>query len=430
MKSYKKIYDLYIEKDEEFLIKYIVPEHYVDENNVTDDFAITFLQNELNTLLNSFVNGGFSYKGYLLYPLNKDLSQENKRKIKRLNKIAVFLNSEGYDFSNSIKKYKRDINSRNCAIILSALYQDYSQIKSKSTKEVKKLKCQEFKISSYKKNDIGYLRPLNKLKEYANKNLKSHLSGFYLHGSFSTKDYIKGWSDVDTLSIISKETINDPRKILKVRDLIYHSRRFYYEMDPLQHHGTMVMTEYDLSSYCQTYFPIPVFRYSKSFFKDDKQMQFKNRDFSSEALKSLFWFVSYFRKMNIEKKYSLDSYETKNLLHATTLFPTLYLQAKGKVMYKKFSFNKAKKDFKKEEWDIIEYVSSLRKNWKGLGTLPLIKLFSNINPLSCYQANARILDIFDSTTKKNDVNIKKICEEMYNFSEQAWNKIKKNAKLR
>ena len=106
MKSYKKIYDFYIEKDEESLIKYLIPEHYVDENSVETDFAITFMQNELNTLLNSFVNGGFSYKGYLLYPLNKDLSQENKRKIKRLNKIAVLLNDKEYDFSNSIKKHK------------------------------------------------------------------------------------------------------------------------------------------------------------------------------------------------------------------------------------------------------------------------------------------------------------------------------------
>ena len=314
--------------------------------------------------------------------------------------------------------------------MLSSLYQDYTQIKSKSTKKVKKLKCQEFKISSYKKNDIGYLRPLNKLKEFADKNLKSYLSGFYLHGSFSTKDYIKGWSDVDTLSIISKETIKDPRKILKVRDMIYYSRKLYYEMDPLQHHGTMVITEYDFSSYCQTYFPIPVFKYSKSFFKDDKGMQFKNRDFSSEALKSLFWFVSYFRKMNIEKKYSLDSYETKNLLHATTLFPTLYLQAKGKVMYKKFSFNKAKKDFKKDKWDVIDNISLMRYNWKNIGTIPLIDIFSNVNPLLCYQINTRIIDIFKNAGEKNNIDVKKIIKGMLNFSEDAWSKIKKNVKIK
>ena len=98
----------------------------------------------------------------------------------------------------------KKINNKNFALILSSLYLDLSQIKNNNTKLIKKPKCKEFDIKNYKKSDFEYLRPLDELKDYAEKKLKGNALGFYLHGSLATKDYIKGWSDVDTTIIISK----------------------------------------------------------------------------------------------------------------------------------------------------------------------------------------------------------------------------------
>ena len=76
MKRYKQIYDYYLEEDEENSIADIVPGHYIEQNidkeKISAEYAIRFLQNNLNTLLGSFINGGFSYKGYLIYPLVQD----------------------------------------------------------------------------------------------------------------------------------------------------------------------------------------------------------------------------------------------------------------------------------------------------------------------------------------------------------------------
>ena len=432
MEKYRKIDEFYIERDEEAFIEYLLPQHCIDqkieENKADIDYYVRFLQNELNNLLNSFLNGGFSYKGFIFYPFIKDVSKDNINKIKKLKKIADFLNENGYDFSGSIKSYKGCINAKSFAAILSALYRDFSFIKNKDVNHTKKGKCKEFEIRSYNKSDLEYLKPLNELKGYANSDLNQYLLGFYLHGSFATKDYIRGWSDVDTLSIISKRTIDDPELLLKLREKFYNMRYFFYKIDPLQHHGSIIIGEYDLKNYCQTYFPIPIFSYAKSFFKNDAVNQLMSRDFSSEAITRLFWFVNHFRRLNIENRFKLGSYDTKTLLHIITLFPSIYLQSKGKLVYKKFSFGIAKKDFKKEVWNVMDGVSSIRSNWKYSSTIPLMHSISKINPLLCYQLNSRVLDLFKDIRKVNKIDTKTIIKTMFKLSEEAWSMVKEDVK--
>ena len=106
----RKINGFYVGDDEDHLIKYIIPEHYIDSNlnkkDIDADFALRFMQNELNEIVNSFLNGGFSNTGYVFYPLVKGVSRESMGKMERLRKIASFLHEEGHDFSSCIKSKK------------------------------------------------------------------------------------------------------------------------------------------------------------------------------------------------------------------------------------------------------------------------------------------------------------------------------------
>lgn len=421
MRSYRVIDKHYLQDDEERLIRHILPARYVRHNlsEIDADYALKFLQNELNELLHSFVNGGFSYKGYLLFPLVKGISKNNLHRINGLKEIASFLNEKGHDFSGSINSYGNLGNSVNFAKILSSLYDDLSHAKSKSPKSIKKPKCPEFNIDDYKKADLEYLRPLLELKEYAGVNLRKHLAGFYLHGSFATRDYVKGWSDVDTLAIVSKETISNPKKLLELRKKMYYMRHFLYKIDPLQHHGSIVISEYDLQNYCRAYFPVEIFRYSRSFFKDSIT-SISARDHSQEALSRLFWLVSYFRGLKHKESRNMGAYELKNLLHSITLFPSIYLNAKNIFVYKKFSFGIARKDFTQKEWKVIDDAGAIRANWREFGRLPLVALGSKINPLLAYQLNSKIMSLFN----KMDIDSKYLVEGMFNLSEEAWRKIK------
>ena len=418
-----------ITEDEEKLPHLLLPQQYIDNNlnkNLDADYALRFMQNELNFLLNSFLNGGFSARGYIIYPLIKDVSSDNITRIRRLKNLAIFLDKNGFDFKNSIKKSKNRIGAWEFASRLSALYMDFNSIKSGGISK-KKPSCRELDLREYSKSDSSYLKPLQELKDYANKNLKQYLAGFYLHGSLATKDYIKGWSDVDTFGIVSESSMNNPKSLIELRDRICHIRYFFHKVDPLQHHGAILASECDFGNYCPAYFPLQVLKYAKSFFGHDEPIKYDERDFSNEALARLHWFVKYFRNISEKGEISLNSYDAKTLLHSVTLFPTLYLQAKGIIVYKKFSFDIAKKDFSRDCWKAIDNASLTRNKWKRFPRLPLADFLSKINPLLFYQLNFRVIDLVRSSGMKNNINAGSIAKGMLGLSEEAWKKVRKNA---
>jgi len=428
MIEYDKKLETYLDKGESKFAKFINPQYFIEyciSNNkpIKDQSVINFLQDELKDLLQSFLNSGFSHKGFILYPFIKDISKENKNKIKNLFVVINYLNNRNYDFSYSISNFKKykTINSRSFAILISSLYKDFGNIKKNSKKTVKKPPCKEIIISDYK--DKEYIKPVFDLKNFAEKKLKKYLLGFYIHGSLSTKDYVKGWSDLDTLAVVNKKTISNHKDLLLLRDLLYKSRKFFYLIDPLQHHSHFILTEYDLDYYPEAYFPSTLFKYSVSFFNPDNIKKIKTREDNIKRIHTLFYFVNYFRNLYSNKKYKLGSYDTKFLLHAITLFPALYLQAKGKKVYKKYSFDIAKKDFDNKEWQIIKEVENIRKNWSKIKT-SFIKNYSKINPLFAYQLNAKYLDYFGNIKNSNKEDIRFLVDNMFELSEKAWKKIK------
>ena len=419
----------FLKTPEKRLLKYINPSSFISdalEKNkpIEKNVLINFLQDELHDLLNSFLNGGFSNKGFILYPLVKDVSKENAGRVLRIMSIIKYLENKGIEFKNSKKSNYKNINSKNIAFLISDLYKDIENI-NKGQKTIKKdIKIRRFAESVYEK-DLNYLKPVFDLKKFVKKKLSDDVLDFHLHGSMATRDYVKGFSDLDTLIIFNKGAIK-PQNLIRLRNVLYKSRIFFYLIDPLQHHSHMIITDYDLNCYCQTYFPLELFKYSKSFTKN-KILKFKVRGSKIENISKLFWFVNYFRELNLNKKKASSCYSAKFLLHAITLFPTLYLQAKGIHTYKKYSFDKIKKEFSDDLWGPIETATSIRKEWKPTKTLPLIKNIKT-NPLLGYQINAKYWDITKKTLKKNKVDVSKLSEEMFHLSESVWDNIKKRLK--
>lgn len=393
------------------------------KKEIKEGIIINFLQDELHGITYSFVNGGFSAKGFIFYPLVKDLSGRNREKINDLKMIADFLDERGYDFSSTLELFKKNkVNGKTAPLFISSLYRDFSNAKKQGT-EAKKIKCSELNFNNYPKKDSGYLKPVLELKKFANEKLGEYLADLHIHGSIATRDYVKGWSDLDTLIIIRRSALENSKSLAKLRDSLYASKKYFYKIDPLQHHGHMAVTEHDLDYYCQTFFPLILFKYSKSVF-GEKSLNVKVRGSKTENTGRFRSFAYYFRNLYLNKTYSMGSYDLKFLFHAVSLFPTLYLQAKGIHVYKKFSFGIAQKDFDDDLWGPIDAVTDIRKKWKSPSNMPLIETASNINPLLAYQINSKYLDLFHKIEKLNNFDIKKIVVRMHALSESALSKIK------
>ena len=173
------------------------------------------------------------------------------------------------------------------------------------------------------------------------------------------------YSDFDALVIIKDEVLENPKFLAYTAQKLNQALKIMYEFDPLQHHGWFVLTESDLKNYPQTYFPYEIFEYAKSLFSD-KGLELEicyspnDLDYVSPCIKLA---DSIIKKLQA-RKYPRNMYQLKGLLSQFMLLPALYIQAKEKRgIFKKFSFDLAKKDFEPTEWQIMEKVSQIRENW-------------------------------------------------------------------
>ncbi len=218
----------------------------------------------------------------------------------------------------------------------------------------------EISVEQYKGNNVYVLE----MRRYLLMNLKEDLYGAYVHGSIGTYEEV-AYSDFDGLAIIHDEVFRNPKKLSRVAIKLNRARSIMYQFDPLQHHGWFVLTKADLDNYPEYYFPSELFRFAKSiFFNRGLSLKIK-RSVESNPGKELFCKLSNDILNKIKnKKYPNNMYELKCFLSNFMLLPTSYINAKyKKEIFKKFSFDVAKKDFSPEDWMIIDEVSKIRKNW-------------------------------------------------------------------
>ena len=203
------------------------------------------------------------------------------------------------------------------------------------------------------------LELVNKLKSLIKKSYAELFEAVIVHGSVSTNEIIK-YSDFDGLLLIKDEFVNTKAFNNFIRD----SHILIFDFDPLQHHSWFIIKKSQLKNYDPTYFPIELFRYSKTIFPENK-IQFNIQ------LKKNINFLHPFDKLSdsIKKNiyssnYLSNSYELKSLLSQIMLLPSFYLQAKLKVgIHKKKSFELAKYDFNELEWSPITLSSKIRAMW-------------------------------------------------------------------
>lgn len=356
------------------------PYEFILENNgnISKEYVLNFLQNHVRSLLFYYLNDNCwnikkVEKRSLLSCFHNTSERLLYNAFLQLEQILRISNKRfGFfpELYSCINKLKRNLSAREQDIIklFGLFYKEFGDIVSGMfnghRKVMQKKPCPAIAVNDYPEMYSG---PLNQLKALAENKLKKYLSGFYLHGSLSTMDYIKYWSDIDTLMIVNKNTIGDYKQLIELKHIITQTRKLLFFVDPFQLHGHFVVTEYDLDYYPQSFFPLTLFDYSKSFLFHDRQLLFALRDYSNERLAE-FWFgaVNYFlsKGLTYQKNRSTKTgRKIKLFLHRLMSYPLFYLQSKGEHQYKKYSFEIAKKDFPPQLWEPVETATDLMRKW-------------------------------------------------------------------
>lgn len=214
---------------------------------------------------------------------------------------------------------------------------------------------------------------LRTFEVYTEKKLAPFSLGVFLHGSLATNDYT-GFSDVDVGIFVKNEVMVDASLLKKLQKRIRGALRIILRFDNLQHHGLFIIPECFMMNYPEEYLPIEVFKYSKVIGKIFKVRIYSKKDPLS-ARKKLFHMVKAIEKFHDAPK---NLYELKHKVSMVMLLPTLFLQANGRYLYKKFSFETVKKELPNEWW-IIDDVSDIRSKWLHERS-PVFSTLVNISP--------------------------------------------------
>lgn len=216
------------------------------------------------------------------------------------------------------------------------------------------------RIDSYEGQNQHVCQMMSFLEEH----LREDLIGAYVHGSLGTYEEI-AYSDFDALVVFKGEVFESPRRLVRAVKKLNHARTIMLDFDPLQHHGWFVLTELDLKFYCNAYFPVELFKYSKSLFNDKGlELDISLREDNSEVHEVLWDMASAIIRKIENHYYPTNMYQLKSLLSEFMLLPALYMQAKeGRGIYKKESFDLARVGFDSADWTIMDKASEIRTNW-------------------------------------------------------------------
>lgn len=340
---------------------------------------LAVLQDSMHDLLESFLNASaWTRRSRYLYPVWR--SQEGVLN-SLVDNLAFMISRVRIIWPHSFPTMERAIgqlptsavvDSWQLAELLAAFYQDFAQILPRVADETEPIIAKVGQVvneNALTAMDAPYFAPVLRFGHYARRHLASYALGVYLHGSLSTLDYVEGYSDFDTLIILKQDVVTDASALLRCRWETLRSLPFLYMVDPLQHHGHMIISEPDMHFYPQHYFPFVLFEYATSLF-EASPLVFRERDSTLERHHMLWRFCQTVRRRACSGQHFRSLYEWKSFVQGIALLPAVYLQAAGMYTYKKFSFERAKGDFSEHQWRVIEQITALRRGWDSTHWLP------------------------------------------------------------
>lgn len=240
--------------------------------------------------------------------------------------------------------------------------------KKNNTNKINKIIVKSLNGKKIKNKDKDYYSEIFKIQNYLKKNkLKKFFKYFLIHGSLADLNYIKGWSDIDTFVVIKNSAFKSKKNILALKKKISKLYEFFIRICPLQHHGLILFSEFDLENYSRNYLPIEALSANVNILDKKKEIKIKHfNDNSNTQLKILKDMINrlnllkYAKKFGIYKHHPLNGKflqfpiksEKKQMFqlfchigYMNTL-PAYYLTCIGKSINKKDLFRKFNRIFK------------------------------------------------------------------------------------
>jgi len=154
-----------------------------------------------------------------------------------------------------------------------------------------------------------------------------------VHGSLATLDERPGVSDLDLLVVLARDAAEDAGRLLEAREIALGLWPLLQRVDPLQHHGTFVLTPADLAFYPQVFLPLAVLREARVLAGPVDGLPAVLRPSGLPRRLTLL------RAAEMLRRPLPDSlFLAKLHLQVVLLAPCFLLQARGRFVYKRDAF--------------------------------------------------------------------------------------------
>ena len=338
---------------------------FFDKVNV-DLLFIAYFQVLLNRLLTNYLNGEdiaasrlhYFIPHYIVYKINRYLLAEYQNCLDIMKEMGIVSNT---DFLKKMTDTYLNANyEEKMPVFLACSY----RLLEKIIEHLEGAGNQKFflskRILSISNYDGLILDALLGLKKHWLRHLKYYFRDFFLVGSLSSLDFTPGLSDMDTLLIIKRKTLLAPKSLKKARQAVLLSLPYLFWVDPLQHHGHMVISEVDLRWYPQAFFPPVLLEEGISLGNSAKSLHYVERDCLFERFRNAWMGTSSFMNHNLREDKWKDPYQLKMHLQVAQLIPVLLNQTLGIYPGKPDAFSNLKPHYSEDAWHLVERSTRMR----------------------------------------------------------------------
>jgi ADP-heptose:LPS heptosyltransferase len=202
-------------------------------------------------------------------------------------------------------------------------------------------------------------RPMAGLIDFWEKELQQWVPTLLVHGSCATLDHVSGVSDLDTLMVISQETLCDPDKLAAFVSKFQKSHRYLFEFNPYMHHGHMLATELDLGELSEASLPLCLAENGITFGKRLELALHPDSDLETHfALQS---FETFFERTITTAGDIKTSFDLLWWASSAIFIPVLFMQVHDRMSrWKPEALEAARNHLTPEELDLIDYLTQLR----------------------------------------------------------------------
>ncbi len=215
-----------------------------------------------------------------------------------------------------------------------------------------------------------------------------HGVDFYIHGSMADKSDTM-FSDVDDLVVIRRKAWSTDANLYKAAKYLARLARMYQSVDPLQHHGHILVTEYDLVHYDQGLFPLYLLSDNGRRVIGSSKIKYHTALSKSGMRRNIIGTAnSMLRGLEMCRTAGrLRAYDLKCLIGEVLLMPAYTMQLQGKQVSKPKALQAAPEIYTENAIKALRWASNARNAFDLIVNTPKMKMLRVVVDGSCARRN-------------------------------------------